>query len=69
MHDLKKGGDRMRITKSISYDEEDQKRIKRLQEMTYIRTESKLVRLAVRYCLFNIKGFTRFLSHGQKEEI
>ena len=59
----------MRITKSYSMNEKDVERIEKLKSYTLIKSDSKLTRLAVRYCLFNVKGFLRFLNHGKDEEL
>jgi hypothetical protein len=39
-----------------------------LRDLTHVSSDSKLIRLAIRFCLFRIKAFLSFLSNGKEEE-
>ena len=52
----------MRIIKSYSTSDKGLENLEKLKDMTLIKKDSELINLAIRFCLFRIKAFMKFLE-------
>lgn len=55
-------------TKSYYANDKDQERLKKLISLSGPYTESYIIKMALRFCIFRIKDFLKFLPTAGDEE-